>query len=291
MCDDGSPQEYVDKVKEVCGRFGAILIQHTENQGIPAAWNHLVQSLDKSGEIIVLLNNDLIVPPQWLDVAVHFLDANKDNPHVGTMFWNPVNRVPKEVMRAWLPELTHTVFETREISSGKECDFYSGGPMEVKVGDGHGVGRVMCPCGCCFAFRREIYEAVGGFEERLTSFHEESLMGTRCAMIGRASWGFSFPRPYHTHGATFAANPELNASERMVASRRMYCELLDIPVHHAKTCTYFDVAMERWMTKIPPTTLKYLRPDYSLPMSEYKPADATSSFLVPTLVEAEGEFA
>lgn len=292
VCDDGSRQPYLDEVRALCMKYGATLIEHVDgdgnprNQGIPATWNHLTNSLDGKAEIVVLLNNDIIVPPQWLTVAVHFLDKNKDNPHVGTCYWNPVNNVPYESMKSWLPALTHTFFDTFNVSNGQRRDFNSGGPMEVKIGDGQGLGRVMCPCGCCFAFRMDTYHLTTGFDERLTSFHEESDLGTQLAALGRASYGFAYPRPLHTHGAAFADNPELQGDERMVASRALYRQKYQVP---DDVQDYFGHVNARYMSKIPKTPLYYLRPDYSRPPTKYT-LSGGEQVEYPTLVEFHEEF-
>jgi len=288
VCDDGSREEHIVSIREVCNKYGAILIENDGNCGIPTTWNHLVRAIDNTAEIIVLLNNDLLVVPQWLQVAVHFLDRNRDNPNVGSCFWNPVNRVPKDMMKSILPHLGSTLFYTKDTVSGEEPDFLSGGPMEVQVGEGQGLGRVMCPCGAAFCVRRQVFDEVGLFDERLISFHEESSFGTACAQIGRASFGFAYPRPYHTHGATFAVNPELKAGERMADSRRLYRQIWGVP----KTVSpdgYFEYVHNKFMTNIPPTKLRYLRPVYDQGSIEVK-RPGGETIQMPKLVEFEEEF-
>ena len=287
VLDDGSEDHYREGACAVAQKYGAAFISHDKNYGIPTAWNHLVDSLGSSGEIIVLLNNDLLMPPQWLQVAVHFLDANKDNSKVGSCYWNPVNSVPFEAMNAWLPTLTHTTYTTQDLVSGEDRGFIESGPMEVRVGENQGLGRVMCPCGCCFAFRRSVWEEVGSFDERLTSFHEESDWGTRCASLGRASFGFAYPRPYHTHGAAFAANPELDSGNRMAASRALYRETWQVP---PDVTDYFKHVNDRLMSVIPYTMLKYLRPMYppNPPVEYQRPGGEV--FVAPALQEFEESF-
>lgn len=179
VCDDGSTPEFKKKTQETCDEFDAFYIEHETNQGIPTTWNHLSMSLNNDAEIIVLLNNDLLMPPNWLYPIVHFLDANESNVNVGSVFWNPVNQVPMEAMRAFLPNLCHTSYYSEDTATGKSRDFLSEHIMKLHTGEGQGLGRVMCPCGACFAFRRQVFDEVGPFDERLTSFHEESLPGDR----------------------------------------------------------------------------------------------------------------
>jgi len=277
-----------DKIKDTAQKYGAVYLEHPTNQGIPATWNHLTNALGGESEIVVLLNNDLLMPPNWLEVAVHFLDANKNNPHVGSCYWNPVNRVQKDMMRAMLPLLGHTTFTATDQVSGKELSFNAQSHTEVRIGEGQGLGRVMCPCGCCFAFRRDVWNQVGCFDESLVSFHEESMWGTRCAAAGRASFGFAYPRPYHAHGYTFGISPELRSDERMRNSRRMYRKQWNVP-DNIPDHKYFEYVHEKFMSLIPRVRLKYLRPDYTRP-SEIRTLPGGEVVKLPQLVEYEEEF-
>lgn len=292
VCDDGTKdEEVVERTKETAARYGAAFLRHENNMGIPTTWNHLVEGIGGNSEIVVVLNNDIIMPPNWLKVAVHFLDANKDNPHVGSCFWNPINRVPYEAMKGILPMLAHTLFLTEDQLTSSDLGFLAEqgvSNVSSKQGEGQGLGRVMCPCGCCFAFRRDVWREVGPFDERLTSFHEESDWGTRCAYHGRASFGFAYPRPYHTHGYTFGANPELEASERMRASRALYREKWNVP-DTIGPHDYFNYVNEQLMTRIPKTPLKYLRPVYDQAPEE-RTLPGGEIVRTPKLVEFEEEF-
>lgn len=288
VCDDGSAPEFKEETRAACEQFGATFIEHEKNLGIPATWNHLALSLDNVAEIIVILNNDLLMPPNWLRSVVHFLDANKDNPHVGSCFWNPVNQVPLDAMKAFLPLLGHTSFTTRDAQTNRQRDFLKTSPMSMRTGHGQGLGRVMCPCGCGFAFRREVFEKVGPFDERLTSFHEESDWGTRCASMGMASFGFAYPRPYHGVSQTFCMNPELQASARMTASRALYRSIWNVPPEIPDD-KYFEYVHNIHMTKIPPVSLKYLQPDYDAEPETLVRFDG-EKLTVPQLIEREGIF-
>jgi len=195
VCDDGSRPEMLEKTRELCARYGVVLLENGENQGIPATWNHLTLALGADSEIVILLNNDLLMPPNWLKVMVHFLTANKDNRQLGSAYWNPYNQFGKEMMRAILPRLGHVIYKSLDAMTGKDAWFdraidCSPTVVETIQGKGQGLGRVMCPCGCCFGFRRDAYDLVQqfnqtkygipmGFDERIKSFHEECLEKSR----------------------------------------------------------------------------------------------------------------
>lgn len=291
VCDDGTrtvdPANY-ERTKEVCGRYGAILIEHDQNLGIPSAWNHLAESLGGESEIQIILNDDLLMPPNWLRTMVHFLDANKDCPHVGSAFWLPLQPCQMETMKFIIDKLGHTIFRMTDQATGESLSHIPPNQRSVDTHggrwkEGHGLGRVMCMAGCCFGFRREVWKRVGPFDERLTSFHEESDWGTRCASMGMASIALPYPSPYHAHGQTFAANPELQASSRMVASRKLYREIWNVP-DSVGASEYFNYMNRKYMPQIPAITLKYLAPDYSLP-PEQRQLVGGEFVQTPTLVE------
>lgn len=303
VCDDGSQPHNLETIRAVCANFGAVLIENQQNLGIPRTWNHLCEALGAKSEIIVLLNDDIIVPPNWLRIADHFLTANKYNPTVGTMFWNPYNNFTMDMMKAILPSLGHTIFKSADHLSGSENWFdhaqnCSPSVVETTQGTGEGLGRCMCPCGCCFAFRREMYDRVcdfnartygftQGFDPRIKSFHEESQFGTVCAYLGAAAWGFAYPRPYHRHGQTFSVSPELQADMRMRESRALYRGWWNVPT---SVQDYFGYVNERLMPLIPPTPLKFLTPDYTQPPDEYTHVGG-EIVRMPKLVEVEREYA
>jgi len=294
VCDDGSRPELLgsvdnpDSIRGICSKFGATLVENGTNKGIPAAWNQLVTSLGGPAEINVILNNDILVVPNWLRVIIHFLTANKDNPHVSSTFWNPYNNFPKEAMKSVLPNLWHTNYASFDQVTGKPLSHSVGNLLTIREGQGQGLGRVMCPCGCCFAARGDVFTTVGIFKEELLSFHEETVWGVLCAKAGRAAFGFAYPRPYHKWGAAFHDNPELQHSFRMEHSRKLFREMFNVPsdigLHE-----YLPWVNSQFMPQIPLTKLKYLRPDYDLP-PDTRILKGGETVQLPALVEFEEEF-
>jgi len=104
-----------------------------------------------------------------------------------------------------------------------------------------------------------MFELAGGFDESMKSFHEESHFGSLLAAKGYPSFGLPYPMLYHIWSATFAANPELKAHERMIQSRRLYCEHWNVPPeYHEKPFEYTHPLI---MSKIDPTPVKWLGPN------------------------------
>ncbi len=266
VVDDGTATKdtlAAEHIREVCERFGVSLIVSEENRGVPASWNTLTRA-NPDAEIVVILNDDVLMVPNWLQAAVFFLDANKDNPQVGSCFWQPRQPVPIEVMRSIIGQLAHTIYVPVDPLTNQPRQHNT---IDFTEENEHRPGRVMAPCGCTFAFRKEAFDDVGEFPEHYRCFHEESAWGTYCARAGRLSFSLPYPRPYHKHGATFAREAAtVNGSEIMQHSRKCYMEEFEIPMAnrsiHPGPKHYFNYTMDKFFYKIPQTTVRYLQASY-----------------------------
>jgi len=216
VLDDGSLEEFKLGLRHVCAKYEVHLLEHMENRGIPISWNHLALC-EHYGRprLVVLLNNDIIVRPQWLEVMTYFLDNNEGNCASASWgFWRPTGeQVPYVLDHAADKYLGiyDRLETTREMENDPEL-YTNARP-----------GRIMCPAGCCFGFSRAAFEKIGSFDEKIKSFHEESDFGTRAAAEhGLPSWCLPWPRLFHVWGFTFSVNPELQPAVRMRESREYY---------------------------------------------------------------------
>lgn len=218
VCDDSGREEHRAKVREICREYGAILVEHPANRGLPAAWNSLVRATDH--EMVVLLNDDVLVARDWLSYLSY---AVTQNPGVGSASLS---------CRFITPE------DAPEILKGPEAKVI---PLNVRYVNGvlirherfstmpkqedDWAGKVMCPAGCAFGFRRAVYDQVGGFDERYRCFYEETDFGVACAYRGMPAITLPVPHDnYHMWSATFASAPEVPASQIMNESRAKFVE-------------------------------------------------------------------
>ena len=186
--DDGTPNEaVVSALETLCMLHGVDFARHERNKGIPAAWNSCVRTLrERHGcEFVVLLNNDLIVPPEsknWLRCLVYFLENN-------------------ECWSVGLP-LIQADAEGRPLP----YDPSSWGDKPTIVG-----AAVGCSFGVKFSVWQKLKQPDGsvGFFESLRSFHEEVDAGFEAARLGYYSFMLPGPPLIHLGGRTFARNPEL----------------------------------------------------------------------------------
>lgn len=257
VVDDGSPRVQATRaaVEPFKSELPLHFLEHGKNRGISAGWNTAVRALD--AEIAVLLNDDVILPSgDWLGAMVLPLD---ECPGVGGVGVNWHAFLPEDV-----PALLASP-ESDQAVTPRDCVSKQHAP-ERRGHEDHGPGRVMCPGGQLFAFRRADFDAIGGFDEGMLSFFEESLFGSLMAR-DRKKIGvqLNFPMCWHLWSATFKQNPELHAGARMAASRRRYIERMQVPpAFHGDKPGPFDYVNPTYLGALPPVPVRYRKRDGSV---------------------------
>ena len=75
VVDDGSPPGQAREIEAVAHGYGALLIKHESNLGIPSSWNSLVGTA--KADYIVLINDDVeVLDKWWLDCLIGFIQEN-----------------------------------------------------------------------------------------------------------------------------------------------------------------------------------------------------------------------
>lgn len=237
VVDDSGRDDHRSRSRQVAERFGARWMVHDTNRGISAGWNTLTRAA--TTDKIVLLNDDMIVAPGWVEAIGYFLE---ENPHAGTgsLHFNFLveSDVPTLVSSPAATMPARHPF-TKELKADDHN--HEGAP-----------GVVMCPSGCAFGFTREKYDLVGGFDEGFRSFYEESDLGTALTAKGFPSYLLEWPTLGHIWSATFNSSPELKPSERMSESHARY-------IH--KWGGHFEVTHPLFMARCTPKLTKWLGPN------------------------------
>lgn len=179
VVDDGTKNASITDGLEnvICRGNSVIYFRNSENRGIPATWNKIVQICNT--DIVIIFNNDiLVINPNWLKCIEYFLTQNDK---IGTVGF-PL------------------------IQAGQPYDERSWGEKP---------GRVGAAVGCCFGFKKDVWQQVKnpdgstGFWEDLISFHEETHFGFKLSEMGYYNYMLNFPPMIHAGGQTFQRNPEL----------------------------------------------------------------------------------
>lgn len=181
VLDDGTPPDGARRIKGVCSRHGVRLIEHDENMGIAKSWNDLTKYYES--DITVLINDDVIVAKDWLKSMAFFLENNVCG-SVSLPFYFIEPQDASHVLRG--EDVTPRDPLTKQPAPHKRTE----------IREDMTCGVLMCPAGNVFAFKREMYDLVGGFDERFKSFFEESDFGTKLAEKGFKSYGLTYPMCY-----------------------------------------------------------------------------------------------
>lgn len=238
VVDDSGKEDHRRRSSVVAERFGAFWIAHPDNRGITAAWNTVVRS--SSAREIVLLNDDIIVSPGWLDALTFFLWENPHAGAVGMSFYFITRSDVPQLLSSPTAKAVPRHYATKEPLAVADVPSEDGTP-----------GRVMCAPGCAFGFTREKYDLVGGFDPSMRQWYNESDFGSALAAKGHASYVLSWPFLWHIWGATFERSPELFRGHSMDMDRRNYI---------AKWGGDFNYTDPKLMSALPFRKVRWLTP-------------------------------
>jgi len=256
-----------DKTAKLCADNRIHFIQHEKNKGVPAAWNSLAKyGISQGVDIVCILNNDLLVSPQWLQTIVYALTVNPPD-RIGSVFWEPIPVLgtrPYEQMCIMHDQLWHTGYAFTEGTWKPSWQTQDSRPLSYWESFTWGAHRCLSPNGTGFAFTKEVWNDVGEFDEAYISSHEESDFGVRCGKSGRFSLGIPYPRTFHAGSRTFIENPEhLPARERFRNAQQHFLQKWEVPADRCKNLKmhdHFKWVNEQFLEPIPKTTVNVLRP-------------------------------
>ena len=145
------------------------VIPFPENRGFAVAVNAGLEAA--RGRYLVLFNNDAEAEPRWLEHLVAVLEARPD-----------VGSVACKMLTARDP----TVVDSAGAAMGLFA--YDIGRGE-RDGARFDVAReILCPCAGAAAYRRELFDAVGRFDETFFAWFEDVELGIRAQLAGFRCW-------------------------------------------------------------------------------------------------------
>jgi GT2 family glycosyltransferase len=152
-----------------------------------------------ASDIVALINDDVEVVPDWLDVLKLSVERN---PHVGMVGLNCyVGVVRQDLVGANRLPLRVDYHEARLMDGG---------------------GKLISSLGPIFAFSKEAYDKVGGFDEGYKCFYEECDFGYALRRAGYYHYMASYPIVFHMGGATTSNPKNLDAAAEMERSRLFF---------------------------------------------------------------------
>ena len=160
----------------------------TENLGYGRAVNRAAR--DAQGEVLVLLNDDSIVDPGYVDAIVRALDRASGVVMAAGVMRDA--RSPGSIETAGI-ELDRTLLA---------YDYLNGEPLSALDGS---VPDPIGPSGAAAAFDREAFLSVGGFDERIFAYLEDVDLVLRLRRDGGRCRLAKDAHGVHEHSATLGS--------------------------------------------------------------------------------------
>ena len=162
-----------------------VVVSFRANRGFAVAVNAGVRAA--RGRYLALLNNDAEAEPGWLEALVAALDARPD-----------VGSVASKMLTVRDPGIVDSVGAAMGLFA------YDIGRGE-RDGPRFAAGReILCPCAGAAAYRRELFETVGLFDEAFFAWFEDVELGIRAQLAGFKCWYEPSARVRHHAHATAA---------------------------------------------------------------------------------------
>ncbi len=189
--DNGSTDDSLSKARRLLP--GIRCVPLSENRGFAGGANAGIRAA--CGEHVILLNNDTLVAPDFLEELVLAADQN---PRIGM--------VAPKILNYSDRTLIDSVGGLLLCRQGKAL---GRGRGERDHGQYDKIHEVLMPCGCAALYKRALFEDVGLLDERFFAYCEDSDLGLRARWAG---WeAVSAPRAvvYHKYSATAGSRSSL----------------------------------------------------------------------------------
>ena len=186
VVDNGSTDDSTTMVAE---RFPEAEVEELrENLGFGRALNRAVA--EHGGDLVMLLNNDVVCEPGFVEGMLSALGPDAE-------------MVAGVLVRADAPGLIDSAGVVADGRTLLAFDYLHGRPRRAAAA----APPPLAPTGGAALYRRDAFESVGGFDERIFAYYEDLDLGLRLRAAGAqcALAGNAFAR--HAYSATLKGDP------------------------------------------------------------------------------------
>ncbi|MFC4099613.1 glycosyltransferase family 2 protein [Paenibacillus xanthanilyticus] len=199
VVDNGS----TDGTPDWCAREGVKLIALPANEGFPAACNRGLRLA--KGDYLLLLNNDVTVSEGWLSGMLNVLNGMEGAGMVG-----PVSNYVSGRQLATYPFSTMDEFH-------QTAAYVRSLQLEAEP-----IARLV---GFCLLFKRELYAAIGGLDERFSPGHyEDDDYCLRARMLGFGLYMCRSVFVHHQGSASFKRGEAAALAQLIERNRGLFIE-------------------------------------------------------------------
>jgi GT2 family glycosyltransferase len=235
VVDNGS----TDRTRELLSHFRGFVrvVANAENRGFVDACNQGAEAA--RGRHLVFLNNDTVVLPGWLEALVETAERDERAGAVGSLFLYPDGRIQEAGSVIWSNGETFKYGwgrspEDRRFTFAREVDYCSGASLLI---------------------RRELFEQLGGFDQRYApAYYEDTDLCMGVRSLGYRVVYQPASRLYHFEGATAGTDPRAGYKRFQVINRdRFYEKWRDVLArdHHPEDPARVErAANRRWHCQV-----------------------------------------
>lgn len=194
--EDGSRELLTNSFKQLNHQF------LNENAGFAKACNHGYK--DSTGEFVLFLNPDTIVPPECFQECLSFFDAKIDAGAIGVRMIDGKGNFLKESKRGFPSAKTSffklfgftALFPRSDFFAG----YYAGGVGEKET------NTVDVLSGAFMMVRRKVLDNVGGFDENFFMYGEDIDLSYRITKAGYKNYYLGSTTIIHLKGGSTTYN-------------------------------------------------------------------------------------
>jgi len=171
-----------DSCSFIKNRFPEVkLIENKENKGFSKANNQAVAQ--SSGEYILFLNPDTVMPEDFFEKAIPYMDAHPEAGALGPRIIDGKGQFAPDAKKSY-PTLSVAIFKTTGINKLFSKSSYFNKYYAVHIGERQ-TAPVEVLSGCCMLVRRTAMDAAGGpFDEEYFMYCEDVDLSYRIEKAG-----------------------------------------------------------------------------------------------------------
>jgi GT2 family glycosyltransferase len=176
-----------------------VIIQNPENWGFASGYNEALKGVD--ADLYCLLNSDVEVTPGWLEPVMKFFRENPEAAIMQPKILDLLKRDHFEYAGAaggFLDQLGYPFCRGRIFQA-----------LEKDEGQYNEVSEIFWATGACMFIRRQVFEALGGFDEDYFAHQEEVDLCWRAHNKGYSVYYVPDSHVFHLGGSTLSnMNPK-----------------------------------------------------------------------------------
>jgi N-acetylglucosaminyl-diphospho-decaprenol L-rhamnosyltransferase len=186
VVDNGSEDDSVAMMQNRFPGIGMVELDH--NVGFGRALNQAINA--HGGDPLILLNNDVQCEPDFVDAMLDAL-----GPGIDMVAGVLVSELAPDLVDTAGIVADHRTLMAFDYLNGHSVDSISGAPPPL------------APSGGAALYRRDAFESVGGFDERIFAYYEDFDLGLRLRLAGAGCALAHGARGRHGYSSTLAHDP------------------------------------------------------------------------------------